>query len=411
MSASWRSDPLRPRRVPAGLPAWLALALVLGLAVVVPGAQGQSGAGVDSGTRVTRLRVSDRGIVVNGESLRDTVRYRDADWNERDRRRARREQIRDRIRDRVRDRVRVSVHSDSGFLDLGDGGTGIVRIWSDAHVPAGEVVDGEVVAVFGSVTVEGAVTREVVAVFGSVILKPGARVDGDVVSIGGSIEQGEGATIRGESVQLGFSPITFGLPARGVILFAIAAGWLVSMFTGWIFALLFPAGMLRVGTVVERRPAASFFLGMLSVPGFFLALILLCITVIGIPLAVLLPMIYMLVGYVGQLVATAVLGARLLRRPLSEGLMTPLLIGTLFVAGVLGLGAMMLVGGGAAQPVAVFLLLSGCLLVLGLGALGTGGALLSRFGTRPRDVTWQARTARSQDAGTVPGPVSPPATS
>jgi hypothetical protein len=393
----------------AGWPAWLALGLALGLGlwVFAPDALAQSGSAVDSGSRVTRIRVSDRGIVVDGESVRDTVRYGGADWTDRAERRARREQMRERVRDRIRDRVRAKVTADSGDFDIHDGGTGIVRIWSDAHVPVGEVVDGEVVAVFGSVTVEGTVTREVVAVLGSVYLKPGARVDGDVVSIGGTIEQGEGAMIKGESVQLGLSPITFGLPARGVILFAVAAGWLVSMFTGWIFALLFPAGMLRVATVVERRPAASFFLGMLSVPGFFLALILLCITVIGIPLAVLLPMIYMLVGYIGQLAATAVLGARVMRRSLSDGLMTPLTVGTLFVAGLLGLGAMMLVGGGASQPVAFFLLLSGCLLVLGLGALGTGAALLSRFGTRPKDVVWHGHVPRPQGADPVPGPVSP----
>jgi hypothetical protein len=406
MSASWLSDLLlRARRV-AGLPALLALALGLGLGLagVASDALAQSASAVDSGARVTRIRVSDRGIVVDGESLRDSLRD-GADWSDRSSRRDRR----DRIRGRIRDRIRARVHADSGVFDVHDGGTGIVRIWSDAHVPAGEVVDGEVVAVFGSVTVEGTVTREVVAVMGSVHLKPGARVDGDVVSIGGTIEQAEGVTIKGESVQLGFSPFTFGLPARSVILFAIAAGWLVSMFTGWIFALLFPAGMLRVATVVERRPAASFFLGVLSVPGFFLGLILLCITVIGIPLAVLLPMLYALIGYVGQLAATAVLGARVMRRPLANGLMTPLLVGTLFVAGLLGVGAVMLVGGGAAQPVALFLLLSGSLLLLGVGALGTGACLLSRFGTRPRDVVWRAQVPRPEGAGAISGPLSPPA--
>jgi hypothetical protein len=402
MSASWRSDLLlRPCRTPA----WLALVLGLGLGLagIVSDARGQSGSAVDSGARVSRIRVSDRGIVVDGESVRDSLRdgssYGSRRWERRDR-----------IRGRIRDRIRARVHADSGMFDVHDGGTGIVRIWSDAYVPAGEVVDGEVVAVFGSVTVEGTVTREVVAVMGSVHLKPGARVDGDVVSIGGTIEQGEGATIKGESVQLGLSPITFGLPARSVILFAIAAGWLVSMFTGWIFALLFPAGMLRVATVVERRPAASFFLGVLSLPGFFVGLILLCITVIGIPIAVLLPMLYALIGYLGQIAATAVLGARVLRRRLADGFMTPLLVGTLLVAGLLGVGAMMLVGGGGAQPVGLFLLLSGGLLLLGMGALGTGACLLSRFGTRPRDVVWRGPAPQPEGAGAYSGPpLSPPA--
>jgi hypothetical protein len=395
MSASWLSETFHGVRRTPGLLALLVLALG-----ALPGTNElRAAAAVDSGSKVTRIRVSDRGIVVDGEALRDSA----DEWSDRQSR-----------RERVRDRVRARVRVDGGPIVIDDGGTGIVRIWSDAHVPAGEVVDGEVVAVFGSVTVEGAVNGNVVAVMGSVRLAPGARVEGDAVSIGGTIEQGEGSTIRGESVQLGFSPFTFGLPARSVIVFAIAAGWLVSMFTGWIFVLLFPAGMLRVGTVVERRPAASFFLGVLSVPGFVVGLILLCITVIGIPLAVLLPLFYMLIGYAGQLAATAVLGARLARRSLGDGLLLPLLVGTLFVAALLGVGALMLVGGGATQPIALFLLFAGCALLLGLGALGTGACLLSRFGTRPRDVVWRGHgvpgSASSTSPGAVPGPLSPPAT-
>jgi hypothetical protein len=230
-----------------------------------------------------------------------------------------------------------------------------------------------------------------------------------VVSIGGALDQAEGVTIHGESVQLGFSPFTWGLPGISVLLFAVAAGWLVSMFVGWIFALLFPAGMLRVATVVERRPAASFFLGVLSVPGFFVALVLLCITVIGIPLGVLLPMIYVLMGYLGQLAATCVLGARLSRRSLADGLMTPLLVGTLFVAVLLASGTALMAGDGIARPASLFLSLSGVLMLLGLGTLGTGAFLLSRFGTRPREVVWRGHAPVAP--GSVSHPITPPVTS
>jgi hypothetical protein len=173
---------------------------------------------------------------------------------------------------------------------------------------------------------------------------------------------------------------------------------------------MFPTSMLRVGTVVERRPAASFFIGLLSMPACLVALVLLCITVIGIPLAVLLPMVYMLVGYAGQLAATAVLGARLARRQLVQGLMTPLFVGTMFVAVLLGIGGLLLVGDHGSQPLALFFLLSGCLLLLGLGALGTGAFLLSRFGTRPPEVVWQGHAPLPHGVAPVTGPVSPPAT-
>lgn len=395
MSASWLSEPrLRPLRAPDLA---VLLVLALGFAATAATAASSRGAVVDSGTQVSRIRVSGGEIEINGQTVRDTTREDDRRRSDRHDRAARR-----------RERLRARIGIDSDRIEVVDSGKGIVRIWSDAHVPTGEVVEGDVVAVFGSVTVEGAVTGDVVSVFGSVRLKDGARVDGDAVSIGGGLEQGQGVTVRGETVQMGFSPITLGMPARSVILFAIAAGWLVSMFTGWIFALLFPSGMLRVATVVENRPAASFFLGMLSVPGFMVALILLCITVIGIPLAVLLPMVYMLMGYAGQLAATALLGARIMRRGLAAGMMVPLLVGTLFVAALLGGGGVLLVGGRASEPFAIFLLLSGALLLLGLGALGTGAFVLSRFGTRPREVSWHGHAPLP--AGAVPGPISPPAT-
>src|SRR5262245_2802409 len=384
----------RPPRAP-GIAGLLALALLCGPGVsgAIAAAARPTPAAGDSGTQATRVRVSDRGVYVDGQDAGDSLRSDRYDWN-------RRERMRRRIHDKIERSIERNI--DHGPIVV-DSGSGIVRIWSDAHVPAGDTVDGDVVAVFGSVTVEGAVTGDVVAVLGSVHLKDGARVDGSAVSVGGHLEQGEGVTVRGETVQVGLSPITFGLPARSVILFAIAAGWLVSLFTGWIFALMFPTGMLRVGTVVERRPAASFFLGLLSMPACLVGIVLLCITVIGIPLAVLLPMAYMLMGYAGQLAATAVLGARLSRRTLANGLMTPLLVGTLFVAVLLGIGGIVMVGGHASQPVALFFLLSGCLLLLGLGALGTGAFLLSRFGTRPRDVAWQGHAPLPHGVTPVPG--------
>jgi hypothetical protein len=393
MSAFSRSE--RRGSHAALIAALLATLLVLLFASGAHGARRRAAA-PDSGSTVRTIRVSDRGILVDGEATRDSISdSRGGSWSSRDGWRSK----------RVRARMR-----DGGLIQIEDSGTGIVRIWSDAYVPAGQVVDGDVVAVFGSVTVEGTVTNDVVAVFGSVHLKDGARVDGQVVTVGGVLDQGEGSTIKGESVQLGFTPITWGLPARSVLIFAIVCGWLVSLFTGWLFVLIFGGGMLRVATVAERRPAASFFVGLLSVPLFLVTLVLLCITVIGIPLAILLPMLYMLMGYAGQLAASAVLGARLARRPLAEGLMVPLIVGTLFVAALAIVGvALMTAGPGIAHPLSLFLVLSGIVLLIGLGALGTGAFLLSRFGTRPRDVV-PSRWTSPAGASVMPGAVPPPAT-
>src|SRR5205085_10501539 len=126
-----------------------------------------------------------------------------------------------------------------GFIEIDDGGNGIVRILSDATVPAGKKIDGDVVAVCGSVDVAGEVTGDVVSVLGSVHLRNGARVHGDAVSIGGGLDQADGAAIDGQSVSMGFSPLTWGLPALPVMLISLTIGWVVSLFVGWIFALLF----------------------------------------------------------------------------------------------------------------------------------------------------------------------------
>ena len=77
MSASWRSDPLLRPFLMAGLPALIALGLGVGLGLCLVGAASgattRQGSAPDSGTRVTSLRVSDRGIVVDGASVRDSV--------------------------------------------------------------------------------------------------------------------------------------------------------------------------------------------------------------------------------------------------------------------------------------------------------------------------------------------------
>jgi hypothetical protein len=374
-----------PTRTRAGA-ALAALVLVLGVGTLP--ADARTRARGDSGDVVNRIEISPRGIVID----RADGRRRVADVVIGD----------DTIRVHGRLRTRGS-----DLVEFDHDGTGIVRIFSDAAVPAGERVDGDVVAVFGSVDIAGEVTGDVVAVFGSLTARDSAHIHGDAVSVGGGLDQRDAAVIDGESVALGFLPFTWGLPALPVMLVSIAAGWAVSMFVGWIFVLLFPTSVLRVATVVERRPAASFFLGLLSVPLFFLLLALLFVTVVGIPLGILLPMLYVMVGYAGQLAATCVLGARISRRSLPAGLMAPLAVGTLFVAAILTAGAVMAVSGGLGHPLALLFTLTGCLLLLGLGALGTGAFLLSRFGTRPAEVTWPGHTATGQVPAPAPTTIAP----
>ena len=297
-------------------------------------------------------------------------------------------------------RTRVRSYRHGGWIQVDDEGDALVRVFSDAHVPAGETVSGDVVAVFGSVDVEGKVEGDVVAVFGSVHLHPGSSVAGDAVSIGGVLDQAEGVDVGGETVSVGFMPQTWGIPAVSLTLSAVMAGWLAAIVTGWLLVTLFPVRTVRVATMASRRTFASLLLGMASFPLFIAALFLLFVTMVGIPIAILLPPAYCLLSFAGQLAATYVLGCKLTGRRLGAGgLMLPMLAGTLLVAAFFAMGAMLFVVPGIARPLGLFSVLLGGLLVLGLTTIGTGAFLLSKLGMEPRDVVWS------------PGPLMPPAPS
>ena len=312
-------------------------------------------------------------------------------------------------------RNRFRVHADvldKGIeIDLSDEGEGVVRMFSDARIAAGDRVTGDVVALFGSAEVAGEVTGSVVAVFGSVRLEPGAKVDGDVVSIGGVLEQPEGVDVGGQIVSIGMFPFgwgPWGVPGLPIVIGFLLVGWLTSLFVGWIFALLFPQRLVRVAATASRRTAASFFLGVLSVPGSLLAMVLLVVTVIGIPLAILLPLAYGLIVYAGQISATYVLGCKLTGRPIGggRGLLLPLVAGLSFVGLFFVLGAALGISGGVFRMASLFFTLLGCLLLMGLSCIGAGAFLLSRLGREPRDVAWPHAPAPAAPTPAWPSPAT-----
>jgi hypothetical protein len=270
----------------------------------------------------------------------------------------------------------------SVIVNTGD--AGLVRLFADAHVTAGQTIPGDVVAVFGSVDVAGTVEGDVVAVFGSVRLRSGANVQGDAIAIGGVLDQPPDAHVSGQSVAVGLMSPGWGVPTLATLLTVVLLGWLVTLVLGWLLALLFPERMLQIGSTASRHSAGSFFLGLLSAPLFVIALVLLFITVVGIPFALLLPFVYLLAIWAGQIAGSYVLGCKILRRrPGEGGLMGPILVGTFLVALCFGLGAGFAVPEGLPRTLSLFFTLLGLLLIVGLSIIGTGALILSRVGSRP----------------------------
>lgn len=239
-----------------------------------------------------------------------------------------------------------------------------------------EVVDDAVV-IGGSLTIHGQVRGDAVAVGGSVRLESGAVVRGDAVAVGGPLEVAPGAVVRGDRVSVGGSigdvlgsvlsrtrdwgdQIPWGtLAIIGAILRNIA--FLALAVLVLAFA---PRRIEHIGHYLAARPVTSLAAGF----GLFVAMIplvvLLAISIIGLPLVPAALLFFVAVLVVGLTSVCVWLGNRL---PLFEGRKGPF-------------GALLL---GAAMIFLVDLVpFVGGLVVFVAAMMSAGAVLLSRFGDR-----------------------------
>ena len=98
----------------------------------------------------------------------------------------------------------------------------MVQIFGGVKVPESVKVDGDAVAVGGSVEVQGKVTGEVVSVGGSVWLRPGSRVDGNVTAVGGSVHREGDAEVGGKITQVTIFP--WAMPGLGFVAWPFSFG-------------------------------------------------------------------------------------------------------------------------------------------------------------------------------------------
>lgn len=397
MSRCWVSEVRAPSASAIPLrahPAAVLLALLL--AAAVPAAHAQSRAPADTARVVGGVRVSDSGIEIyeKGNVRRIEV----------GKRRHRTDDDPGSVRISIGDsKDIVSINGPVVIVDSDE--AGIVRVFADAYVPAGEEVDGDVVAVFGTARVDGDVSGSVVSVLGSVRLGPGATVSGDAVAVGGELDLARGATVHGESVSVGFMPFSWGIPTLGFLLITIATGVLLTLFFGWLLFLMMNRRMRRTATTVTHRTGSSLVIGLISPPLVIITIGLLFITVIGIPGAFLLPVLYGALLFAGHIAASYVLGCKLMRREVGEGgAMLPLLVGSLFVAAFFFAGAVLAVYPGWTRSAALFFSLAGMLLLMALAVVGSGALLVSRIGTRPENGLAGGTPA---DPAARPGPTGP----
>jgi hypothetical protein len=198
----------------------------------------------------------------------------------------------------------------------------IVRVGGNVQVARDELVQDEVIVVFGSATIDGEVEGEVTVVMGSLTLGPEAIVHGEVNVIGGRLNRSPTARIDGDVHNVGFG-------GRGVVFnngsfrdamrnaFVWRVGGLAATLLRVTLLMLLALAVVAFGPrVVERiadrtaaDPVRAGLVGicaeLLFFPVVIVTIVVLAVSIIGIPLLVLVPfgivfaLVVLLVGFTG----------------------------------------------------------------------------------------------------------------
>lgn len=301
---------------------------------------------------------------------------------------------------------------------------GSVVFGGPVHVQADEVVEGGVVSLGDRVTVDGRVTGDavsigsvvevngevdgdVVSVGSTVILSDNARVGGDVASIGGSVQRSPGAVVGG-SVTSGGVPFRFDFRGitwpmhRGAWHMPWASFgfmWLARLVGALVLALvivaIWPNNAAAVGAAIETRLGRAALIGLVAWLLFVPGMILLAITLIGIPLVPVWILFYVAAGALGHAAISVVVGDKVARLANANmSILAKVLVGALIMALLSWIPA------------------AGFLVSIAVAVIGLGAVLDTRFGTNrpwfpPRQQQPVHPLPRPQEGTRTAGPVEP----
>jgi hypothetical protein len=287
-------------------------------------------------------------------------------------------------------------HLDTTMRCIAEGGS-IIRFGEDITIEENECVDGDLVAFGADITVRGLVAGDVAVIGGDLHLEATGVIKGDVATVGGQIHQEPGSEIRGQRVGVGpvvpiFIPIrlsyfssrhalpsfvSFGIPLIVMISFSLLVVALVAFFA--------PRSVQRIQEAIQLAPLKSFLLGFLAIILFLPLFIILLITIIGIPVALIIqPIAYSLASIMGFAGVSLFVGARLDR---SSGLKLPtplakMLVGALAIELAFILAWVFTLGGSILAPLFGLFIFIGCTILFVASMAGLGATAWTRFGRR-----------------------------
>ncbi|HWA85972.1 MAG TPA: RDD family protein [Opitutus sp.] len=213
----------------------------------------------------------------------------------------------------------------------GNVGDAVVSVLGSTRVAGGRV-GGAAVAVVGDTYVNTHVGEAAVAVLGNVELGPKAEVDGDVVSVGGTVKRDAGAIVHGNVQNVAIGPVFGGfggmdwlqawvkqclLHVRPLAFgpHLLWAWWIALGFLGLyaLIALVFGGAVEKCAQTLEQRPGYSLLAAVLTVLITPIAIILLCVTVIGVALVPFIAAGLFFANLFGKAVILACIGRGLVR--------------------------------------------------------------------------------------------------
>jgi hypothetical protein len=273
-------------------------------------------------------------------------------------------------------------------------GSDVVRFGKDIHIGKNELVQGDVVCIAGDITIEGKVRGNVVNVFGETALYGTAVINGDVVTVMGELNEYNNPRVRGETVNVASGAPNINLP---FLSYSTGNMWdvVVKVVKFVIFTLLL---LMIIYFLPDRMKMSSdhvfgsFFkslgVGVLvllvgSVVVLILAVVL-SITIIGIPVALLLVLSYGALLLLGYFVSALALGRLLCKKFGPNGAST-------FLCGFMGLFLITLPGFIAAMmwvlpfllPIQILLKTIAVFLSFLAATLGSGALIISKAGVLP----------------------------
>jgi hypothetical protein len=267
-----------------------------------------------------------------------------------------------------------------------------VRVGENVYVDLDEIVNGDVVSVGGNVTVDGKVAGDVVSVLGNVYLENTAVVNGQVVAVFGRVVEEPGSDVRGELYSVG--PAMFMENVFGKTCCPAGFQWrwlplmsLISMVLLLVIALLvvliFRDGIGRVNHAIQGDVLKSWLYGLLLEVILLVVTIVLTITVVGIPVAILL---WLVVG-LACLWAFAGVSIRVGEAITGQAVGTASRAGTLLIGGLVILSVPILarllsLAGGMFWGPALGIRILGSLITWFALTTGLGAVVTTRFGTR-----------------------------